>query len=405
MKQKWLLCKFLKKIWPEQGPLKRFLWFFFIYSVFVCICAYWMGFGEDPLYPPSETHLRLIGSDKVFIESDKVPEYRSYFDKMNWVLFPVFIIIVGGVVKFTWEPFQRAWQQSGSDPESVVRRSCDGRVIQPKDASKLTQKLERIRNRWLLVLAGGFALIFAILDYYETFTIYFGKVNYLTQMEFALIDPDFDVKWLFEQPVKSLQSARIPPPCKQIIFNWILELEEFLLIGLGFLVLFQILLQTICFAALDQFPLNGVRYSIQLDPKRPANDFGLENWNKALDIASWAIAPGLCITIISMLSQPAGSKDIGQNMGIISLGLLFASLLLPTIAGRRRWVYECQSRLAGKDISKRTWERFHEQKPWPMNFRRMENIGLIVSIYLFTVYAGIEISTFLIRFIMRSPIP
>ena len=391
MKQIWLL---FKKIWPEKGPLKKFLLYFFLYSLMVLVCACLMGFGESPLYPPSNEH-------REFVESGKIPEYRSYFDKMNWVLYPVFIIIVGGVVKFTWEPFQQAWQKSGSDRASVVKKYLDGSVINHVDVCELTAKLEKIRNSWLLVFAGLCALIFASVDYRESYQIYFGELNYSGQMQFALEDPDFDVKWLFEKPVQSSDSASIPPPWKQTIFHAMLEVEEFLLLGLGFLVLFQILLQTIYFAALDQFPLNGTRYSIQLDPEHPANDFGLKNWNKALEIASWAIAPGLCIAIVSMLSQPAGSNDMGQRAGVWALGLLFLSLLLPTIAGRRRWVYQCQCRLAGKGISKETWKQFHEQKPWPMNMRRMENIGLIVSIYLFTIYAGIEITTFLIRFIAR----
>ncbi len=393
MKHLWLL---FKKIWPEQGPLIIFLWCFLAYSVIVLGCAWWMGFGETPLCPPDNNHL-------VFIASKKVPEYRSYFDKMNWVLFPLFIIIVGGVVKLTWEPFQKAWRQSASDSASVVKTYLDGSVINHVDACELTSKLEKIRNSWLLVLAAVCALIFAAVDYYETYLMYFGEVDYSRQMELALQDPDFDVKWLFDKPIQPSDSTRIPPPWTQITLNSMLEVEEFLLLGLGFLVLFQIFLQTIYFAALDQFPLNGTRYFIQLDPERPANDFGLENWNIALEIASWAIAPGLCIAIASMLSQPAGSNDIGQRAGVWALGLLFLALLLPTIAGRRRWMYQCQRRLAGKGISKETWKRFHEQKPWPMNMRRMENIGLIVSIYLFTIYAGIEITTLLIRFIPWSP--
>ena len=386
----WVL---LKNMWPASGLMRWLLLSFLAYSVLCFFCAVFMEFTAKPYYPPSEAHLE-------FVFPNQIPRYRSYFEKWNWLLFPFFFLIIGVIAKFTWDPFQEAWRRAANNAKSIVKNS-EGNVITQENAGKLTSKLEKIRNVWLLAIAGLCALLFFYFDSAETREIYFTARNYGRQMEIALKDPDFTVKWLFEEAPRSANADSIAPPLKQIIFTFMLELEQMFLIGLGFLVLFQMLLQTFCFAALEQFSVNGVAYSVHLDPERPSNDFGLGDWNKALDIASWALAPGLCITVVSMLSQPGGSKDIGQRMGVWALGLLFAALLLPTIGGRRRWMNECQRRLEEEDNNEQAWKRFHQQNPWPMDPRRMQNLGFTVSISLFAIFAGIEVGTLIVRFFLK----
>lgn len=351
-----------------------------------------MGFTTKPYHPPSEAHLE-------FVYPNPIPKYRSYYEKPNWLWFPVFFLIIGVVVKFTWNPFQEAWRRAANNAKSIVK-SSDGNAINQENAGKLTSKLEKFRNGCLLIIAGLFASLFFYFDSAETREIYFAASNYGRQMEVALKDPDFTVKWLFEEAPQSANAAPITPPLKQVIFTFMLELEQVFLIGLGFLVLFQIFLQALCFAVLDRFSVNGVAYSIHLDPERPSNDFGLGDWNKALDISSWALAPGLCIAVVSMLSQPGDTKDIGQVMGLWALGLLFAALLLPTIGGRCRWMNECRRRLEEGDNNEQAWKRFHQQNPWPMDPRRMQNLGFPVSISLFAIFAGVSVEP-IIRFFLK----
>lgn len=228
--------------------------------------------------------------------------------------------------------------------------------------------------------------------------IYCSAESYAEQLEYALKDSDFTVKWLFEQKPEDNAPFLYAPP-KQIVFTLMVELQQVFLIGLGFLVLFQIILQTLWFAALDLCRLNGVTYSIHLDPRNPSNDFGLGDWNRALDTTYWFIAPSLLMPIISMLSQPSDDRDIGQVMGIGLLGVLILIPPIITVLGRRRWLYECQRRLEKAGHDERAWEQYHRQKLWPMGRQRMEQIGLILCLFLFMFYAGVEITRYAIRLV------
>ncbi len=380
----------LKSIWPAPGPIRSLLLSLVVYSILVLICTIVLGFACDPAHPPTEAHLALADLNGT------VPEYRTYFMKPNWFLYPLFFLLIGIIIKFSWEPFQEAWRRSGSSPNSVVK-SSDGTVIDKQRIENLIAKLEKLRSR-SLVVGLALALIWATVDSSETRRIYFGVETYADQLQYALKDPDFTVKWLFErEPPKAESAPALAAPTEQIIFTLMLELEQFFLIGLGLLVLIQIVLQAILFVALDKFRLNGVTYSIHLDPLRPSNDFGLGDWNKALDVMYWSIAPGLGIANISMLSQPSDIKDIGQLMGMWTLGLLLAAPFLITVLGRRGWVYECQRRLEEDGNDKRVWERFHQQRLWPMEARRMEKVGILLCMILFLTYAGLGTAGYIIK--------
>ncbi|NLS12151.1 hypothetical protein HGP28_04485 [Vibrio sp. SM6] len=365
---------------PENKILKCMILSLTLYSIIVLIFAWSYGFFYLPDNPPSEK-----------------PFYKAYFDKPNWYLYPIFYLIIGFVVKSTWARFQNAWRQGAENGKTIIINSQGEKA--DKDAIRsITDKLNELRQL-LIPIALIFSLIWSYFDGYETRQIYF-EHDFPAQLASAEKDPDFTVKWIFSHSDKD-RAEHLPAPTSQLIFYIMLEVEQFFLIGLGFLVLFQVLLQIFVFSFLDKLKIFSDTFSIELRYNSGARDFGLGEWNRAIDLFYWIISLGLIITLFVKYSQPPEAADVGIEMGKWALAALILLPFLATIAGRSRFVHQLDKMLEVKDCHE-AWELRHNQSPWPLEPQRMQKVGFLLALALYSLFAGQDISTFIKDIVERS---
>lgn len=375
-------------MWPTSLIIRRFLQIYLLFTVVVFIYAIVFSYNEPPYFyhPPYCYYLNIEAIDK----GNFLP-YRTYFDKLNWLLYPFFAILIGIILKYTWDPFQTAWRNSAcSSPPLVVVK--DGTNMSGNITDSLANKLEQWRI-YFFPIGICFSLVWSYFDTAYTRDIYTNESYiYTNQLAAALKDPDFNVKWLFDiQPQAELK--RIPAPSDQLIFFALLQIEQIILIGLGFWVLFQIGLQTFAFVALDKLIVNGKRLVINLTP-RHSHDYGLGDWNRALDLMYWTIAVALVMPVISKISQPPGDPHVGQIMGWYAIGVLLALPYFVTVFGRERWVNDCRIRLERSTASNEEWELFHKQRLWPMDAQKFEKTGFVICLFLYSIFVSADVGIF-----------
>lgn len=146
---KWLLS--------ESRPLRMLLFGLFAYSLLILFCAIALDYHSPPAYyPPDEEYL----ASTLFKEKEPL-DYRPYFKKLNWALYPLFFLIVGAVVRHTWKPFEEAWERAGNTPDSIIKDSSD-KAIGKKQTEALISRLNKHRN-WCLgigLIASGIMWFF-----------------------------------------------------------------------------------------------------------------------------------------------------------------------------------------------------------------------------------------------------
>lgn len=387
----------LIKSWVQTEPIvARWVLILFVYSLVVLGLAIAWGYIGEPEYPPAEEHLKILESSqnpewiKLAGElENKSPDYKSYFEKPNWFLYPLFVLIIGLVLYYIWHPYQFAWKNSLKYGPLLFKP--DGEAASEKDLTDITGRLKRIQQKsiWLAIVG---ALIWTYcLDIKPLQTAYLSPSSFAQQLSVALSDPDFTVKWIFEIDSKAgigigMQGAY--PPVQQWLFTCLIYIQQTNLIALSFLVLFRILIQIGYFVGIEFFT-EKPKIRFHINPASKSKDFGLSDWNTALDKTYWMISLGICIAIISAFSQPEGEKDMGQLMGIYAMGIVIFFPFLITVFGRTRWVDECRERVMAEDDPV-LWESFHEQSLWPMDPKKLEKIGVLLCFVLYAIFSGIE---------------
>ncbi|XOV77600.1 MAG: hypothetical protein ACFHVJ_11635 [Aestuariibacter sp.] len=323
------------------------------------------------------------------ISPEPEPEgYKAYFDKWNWFPYPIFFLVLGAIVQMTWEPFQRAWYRSAEVTPSVIV-SKQGTPLSTAEAADIIRHINKLRVL-AIIIAIALGFFWGVFDGAQTRTIYFSQ-SFAEQLQLANVAPDFTVKWIYSAP-ESPNDLAAQAPWHQIAFYMMLEIEQAFLIGLGFFVLLQVLLQATVFACLDKLNIVGKSFTPQLIYNSASRDFGLGAWNRAIDMFYWVISFGLVIAVISRFSQPSGDPDTGQVMGQWALGALLALPFLVTIAGRIRMIRKLD-RYLEKHGSEEDWEARNNQNGWPMDPKRMQKVGFLICMALYTVFAGKDVAT------------
>lgn len=364
----------------------RFLAVSIAVSLPVCVVAAFY-FSGVPEFPPSDEHVTAASSEVV----TEIGEFRSFLQKSNWWPYPVFFLVIGIVAHLSWTPFQDAWRR-GAKRDRPIIVSDEGRPMSSDQLKAITDRLERIR-----AAAFGVALLIGLLwtvglDSPDPFRAHTAS-SYGAQIVPALPDPDFFYRWLFEVD-PTTQQAPLPAPLGQILLTILLFLMQSALIALGFLVLFQCVIQVVAVNNLQILGLNEKSLSVKLDHRDPVQSFGLGDWNAALDNLYWMIALGLAVPILSMLNQPDAERDLPQVVGIYVLGLLVAFPFVATVFGRRQWLHRCRRQLERKG-SDEDWEMFNKQRLWPMDARRLGKVGIAVCLGMYGLFAGVVTADFL----------
>jgi len=343
-----------------------------------------------------------------FHEGLPIHDFEPYFSRPNWYLYPLFFLIIAFPVHFSWYSFCQAWQHHCSKKGVITNSS-------PKLAEECLNDF-RLYRRWILGLAVFFSLFLNILEDRDLFKLYYPTKNitYVDQLKYACDDPAF-----LERPFLKYESQRSNPinrcfdvrPERQYtkreyeklerdkyeyykkllrtasdIFDskktespfseanafeqiamWSCVLQQFIMWCLGFVVLFQILVQGIVFWFFDKTQA-AKRHNATIKFKlAPARDFGLYEWNVALSNLFWAMSPALFFAAVSKWKQPPGDLDAGWAIAYILLIIVaIAPWLLPFVT-RTRWKRECRKRVYEEPINSENLRLFHEQKLWPMD--------------------------------------
>ncbi len=216
------------------------------------------------------------------------------------------------------------------------------------------------------------SLVFNFIDTQNEFKQYTSD-SISVQVQIAHEDPDFFSKWVFDRP--SQPGSQPSPPASQIFIAVICYFQQFVLIGLGFLLLSQIVMQILFFWAFEHLKSSREKkLQIQFDYWDPLGEFGLNEWNLAMDRMYWGLALGLFIPLISALNQPSMELDVGQVMADFLLTILIVSPFLFTIyvRGPRRTAAKLaaieESRQAGNEDA---IDSFKRQTVWP--FQRIKD--------------------------------
>ncbi len=342
------------------------------------VCVYplvFIGqFDELPLYPPAG--------------------YKTYFMKINWYLYPVFFIILFPAIYYTWHKFLEAWQDSNG--LTGIVKHLNGDLPDKSLGEKLILEMKSYR-KIAIVLAIIASAIFCWEDTSNLRQSYFSADSYSKQIELEKHEPDFFDRWLYSIS-KPETDLRISPPVTQVAIASICYFLQFNLIALGFLILFQILLQIFFFgiftSCFKTARMNNL--TIYLDHKSNTKDFGLTSFNFALDRMYWTISIGLFIPVISKYSQVNEEHDSGQSMAILWLGVLIASPLLLTIFVRGKWLPACR-KIAEE---KKELEYFEKQHLWPFNKSRYEKMGMWLCFGIYALYSGKTIFKELLKLII-----
>ena len=119
---------------------------------------------------------------------------------------------------------------------------------------------------------------------------------------------------------------------------------------------------------------------IRLDYRDGTKEFGLSEWNEAIDSMYWGLALVLIIPLISAYNQPDKNLDIGQFMADILLTILVISPFLFSIYVRGLRVPT--ARLSALEESKKTGndaaiDDFSKQTIWPLQ-RARNKYGMLL---------------------------
>ena len=107
--------KVLQRFWPQEIFIQRLLISLLLYSILVFLVAIVFGYHKTP--------------------DGAVGEYKNYFQKASWNLYPIFFFIIGVIVRYTWNPFQEAWLRTSKQTPSIVFKENIGE-ISVNDAKK-----------------------------------------------------------------------------------------------------------------------------------------------------------------------------------------------------------------------------------------------------------------------------
>jgi hypothetical protein len=224
-----------------------------LYSIGVYWFAWAWRFTERPQYAPAN--------------------YSAYFDKWNWSLYPAFFVIVFLLVYYTWHPFLDAWQEVGG--RHVVRKKSTGRLLSTSERGELIKYL-RSKRITFVVLAFVSSLIYNVVDTTELRQAYTAD-SLASARHVADAEPDFFVKWCYDTPT---DNAHNNVPVRQIVFTCLCYFQQFIIIALALLALWQILAQALLFGVFEKLRVSQENdFTIALDYKDPAHEFGLHQWN------------------------------------------------------------------------------------------------------------------------------
>lgn len=356
--------------------------------------------------------------------------YRTYFEKLNWCLYPLFFLIIAPLIYSTWVPYMDAWRED--DVENPIVRNHNGTEISNDARNDLLAEFSGYRVRFVLIALIA-STIFCYFDMAEMRKSIFGN-TYATQLESSCENPDFFEKWIFihessrssqiescadirpyaaltEKEVSALSREQAEaintkrkkllnerdetptaPPWHQLMIIAICYFQQFNIIAMGFLSLLQMLSQPVILGFFDKLKTSKInKLIIIFDHRSPFEDFGLGPWNRALDTQFWFLFIALLIPLVSKIAQQPGQIDFGHHTGGILLLILVWLPAILALISRKRWKDE--SRKRADNEGNEAIEMFNKQHVWPFDKDITMKAGFLLSLVVLGMIVGADLTS------------
>lgn len=391
-------------------------------------------------------------NEPVLDYSNYSPEgYKKFFQVPAWFPFPLFFILVYFVVRQSWEAFNVAWLHL---PETDVLQHCKkGPKVEDKVVHGILSQFNRWRVNWLIPLSllAGFLCMYMDSER-ERDTMLIGSVStdpdhvdayqepkttLAGQVARACESPDFMSKWLWEKLAnakvdateicslnelkekygkdkvipreaqynhrrdkaiaafkgnKDISNSFSKPPNWQWGPIFLMQLENAILISIGWLIFFQCIAHPVFFWCFERFDIaenQGKPLCIRLNSQSALGEFGLQHWNHALNNLYWFFSLGLLIPIFSRISQP-DLKDLDFSQVVLQLAMpvLVAIPMITTILSRQNRLPACWETLSDADALD-----YKKQRLWPLDENWSSKLGVVLAFVILSISFGYNLVT------------
>lgn len=285
--------------------------------------------------------------------------------KLNWLLYPLFYLLVAWLVGVTWNSFSTAWH--GLEKSGVVSAPLPDNGPQP------VLQLLRRRRRYCIAAALAVGFLITFVDTACLAKHYWPDAvpRFWPAFSHSECFPEVDFFTAYQRPDSY---SGIPADFRQanLVYTIAWYILQALLISGAFLALFQVCLHQIVFMQLRSGRTAakwGLPRPARIDPFDRLRESGLHSWNHVLNYSYFAIAICMIIPIISHWYQPEEEADIGQVMLQIFLPLLFLVPLILGVVARQLYLDDLKQRIArvAKRLNQEQIALFHDQALWPFD--------------------------------------
>ncbi len=377
-----------------------------IYSLCILLYAKKLGIGSGGAIEIADSCqiARLQDSEKQTLPR----AWKGYFETTAWTLYFVLWIPVALALNGTWRPFMNAWVNF-----------IDTGIIGKKDGSKLDieerKLVMRSLNRLRLIGIVIAALAAAAITWEDTHDV---------RAWIDTIDPTKRVCEIFESPNRFLRdqpeldwsvaayieahnkrthyvssdgrsnNAPFISLSKNAIFNFLAYLQQYAIVVMGFMVLFQVSIHSIAFWFFDRLPGQSKHgFQISLKSDSPFHEFGLEHWNHALNNTYWLLSFAMIVPVLSRINQIHVKADYGQTSLMLWISILVAAPMVLTIIGRQRHLSKVWDKVSQQiRLDRDLRELFHEQRLWPLDKNWVSKSGILISFFLLSYFFGVSLA-------------
>ena len=353
-----------------------------------------------------------------WIEED---QWNGFLQQPNWAGFILFFPLLGLLTVSNWKSLENAWRRL---PEKGVLQEMTFSGTQPLSSNGIQAIIDHLyglRSRWVWV-ALVIGLVLTMVDstcimtfhcpsLYNRLPTYFKsecarKIKYKDRPKFGfkpysykphddsghvrtiklVAEKNFMIFHLeFEGKEKNVKPGCCPgAEVAGYMLVIVAYLMQGLLIAMGFMLLFQILVHLYVFSFLALFPFRHVdAHGIRLNFRDEMGEFGLADWNNAMNYTNLIIAIGMLIPVISAMNQPEARDDVGQILFMLFLPiLLFVPILWSFIT---RAVLQLRFKRNFQRLSVSEKDSSKEQVLWPFDRDMISKvaIGILIIEYLY----------------------
>lgn len=339
-------------------------------------------------------HLRPAGVDQYV-------DYKAYFDKHNWWPFPIFAVLMWFLVRTSWNGFLVAWQSS-----SNVLRHKDGSAASDGEITAIVRDMASFR-KVLISAALVSSAFYNVLDVRSLWVIYTTSSSEEQIYTAVNEEPDWFTYFVFVADAQSdysrtrlaisadtLDDVVLPqqrpfkPTGLQLAMTVLSYSQQFLLVGMAFLVLYQLLAHMLFFAFLNKLKsANSAAIALWLDHKDKFNEFGLRSFNTALNKTYWWIAACLPMALVSKAEQTQLSAL--QFVGNVLVACIPMAPLFLTIIARQYWTESCYERAENDQPDGPN--TFQKQRVWPLTINNLHGAGIGVALVLTGLLIGFDV--------------